>query len=131
MTHPQSLLGNIAWSCKRQAYADPAAFGAAVQEYQDEIMAGRSSWAPDQVVLRAASVEVQFRCWNQEGTDQPEETLAADDGQSFTMLELMHKVCDGLGRRLLERDYYLYDHCFFEGLALAEQTPRYHVNFGS
>lgn len=133
MSYPTSLLQDIAWSCRRQRYGDRVAFAKEVQAYNDEIMQGRSAWSPDQVVLHAPRVEIQFMCWTEDGSDQPEHVIAldADDGKAFTQLELFHELCDGIGALLLDRNLYLYDHCFFEGLSGGGERAFYNVRFGS
>lgn len=133
MSYPTHLLQNIAWACRRERYPDRQAFGAQVQAYNDEIMKARSAWSPNEVVLRAPRVEIQFMCWTEDGSEQPEPviTLDADDGAAFTQLELLHGLCDQIGAILLDRNLHLYDHCFFEGLSGGGDQAFYSVWFGS
>ncbi len=133
MPHPQRLLTDITWACRRQRYPDREAFAAEMQSYQDKSMGDRSAWRPGERVLEAPAVWIQFACWDKACTvrKEPVIELIAEDGEGFTALELFHRMVDEMGRVMLDEGDYLYDHCFFEGLSKADESPRYHVEFGS
>ncbi|MCB9763266.1 MAG: hypothetical protein H6739_26085 [Alphaproteobacteria bacterium] len=132
---PERLLSRVLWACDSTRWPDRAAFDAAVRQYHLDIVKSDERWTPDAVAVRAPVVRVGFMCWTDDDQQiEPVLTLKADDGQAFTNLELLHKVCDGIAAYLVEHKCALYDHHFFEGLGLhqgAGEPPLYHVWFGS
>ncbi len=135
MSHPDSLLRSLAWTCDDTPYASPEAFAAAIRDYQIAIFKSDERWQPDEVVLASPRVSVYFECW--EGDDQFDRRLdlVSDDPRGFTTLALMYGIHQGVAAHLrADGSHSLGDHCFFEGLvhrrADAEQ-PSYDVRFGS
>ncbi|MEL6348131.1 MAG: hypothetical protein AAFV53_33795 [Myxococcota bacterium] len=134
MSLPDKLLKMIYWACYKERYPDRAAFLEAVQEYQDQISPENSEWAPNEVVLGVPRVWIGFHCWV--GDEQPWLVFPIDaEGGAFTMGELFHKLCDGIGEALMEQNAELYDHHFFEGISRWQEgddgAPLYAVRFGS
>lgn len=135
MSHPTRLLNRVLWVNRAERYPDIEKFNKEISQYHFRILESDERWTPDVVALESGQVQICFQCWTPEGEDiEPVITLKADNERAFTTLELMHKLSDGLGAYLLEHSCELYDHCFFEGLSLAEgerAIPLYFINFGS
>jgi hypothetical protein len=134
MSHPQYLLENIYWTNRTTRYPDREKFEKEVRTYQHDIAKTDKGWRPDELALAHPRALIQFRCWIGEEDQEPNFLIEADNGESFTVLELFHKVCDGIGQTLMAQRGELYDHRFFEGLSLYQQRqdpPLYFVNFGS
>lgn len=134
MSYPQRLLGNICWTNSTERYPNREKFEKEVRTHQHDILETDEGWRPEELALEHPSVQIQFRCWIGQEEAEPSFELNADDGKSFTTLELFHKVCDGIAQTLIQYNGQLYDHCFFEGLSLSSQhtkPPLYFVYFGS
>lgn len=134
MSYPTYLLESIYWSNRPERYPDREKFEKEVRTYQHDIAKTDKDWRPDELALAHPRALIQFRCWVERNEREPNFLIEADNGESFTVLELFHKVCDGIGETLIKQNGELYDHRFFEGLSLFRQEdepPRYFVYFGS
>lgn len=142
-----TILRNIAWRFDHTDYPAREAFSAEVARYQFDILKERAVWHPNEVVIDSPAVDLVYKYWvtgndavfaDEElhnPVDEDEEisvtaTFTADNGDSFTALELLHK----LHQRLRHRD--LGDHYFFEGLVASEaaepqQPPLFYLRCGS
>ena len=124
---PPTLLQGVAWVFRGPAFADRAAFEAAVAEFQDPEWP--SDWRPAEVILSASRVRVEPDADWYDG--EPVAGLAADDGRAFTAGELLFKVHNAFVAGLRRTN-----HQFFEGFTLsadpvAGEPPLYTLELGS
>ena len=134
MTYPKSLFNTRCWSCRdRGEVGTMAEFGAEVLEYQLDILQSDDHWKPDDVALKSGEVTIGYMAWDEAGERQLDRTfsLAADDGEAFSELELFYKTCRGLIEDATAEGLSLHDHHFFEGLSGSGDTPFYFIRFGS
>lgn len=134
MSHPDRILGSLAWSCSDDRYATPEALSAAIRRYHLAVFESDERWQPDELVLASPRVSVIFECW--EGDDQRERRLelSCDDPRGFTALALIYGIHEGIAEHLQTYEASLGDHCFFEGLVRSDapgEFPTYWVRFGS
>jgi len=120
----------VCWSFIGSPFPTRAAFEAEARQYQIDIT-GEDSWRPDEVVIPAPRVAVQYMCWEGEEQVEPVVEFVADDGRAFTAGEVLFKLHNALVERL--RDI---NHHFFEGLMLSASVatggvPLYHLVQGS
>ncbi len=126
---PPELLWGVSWTFRGQAFDDRAAFNAAVAEFQDPESGG--VWRPDDVVLHALRVRVSPDVHWYLTDEHPTVEFAADNGESFTMGELLFKVHNAFVAELRQMD-----HKYFEGFTLDEkqelgEPPLYGLDLGS
>jgi hypothetical protein len=126
---PPTLLEDVAWAFRGPAFADRAAFEAAVAEFQDPEW--EDAWRPGEVVLHASRVRVVPDAdWYLDDED-PVADLSADDGRAFTAGELLFKVHNAFVAGLRQMN-----HQFFEGFSLSGHQepgapPLYDLDLGS
>lgn len=156
MVHPGG------WDDWRWPFPTRAAFAAAIQAspgMEEEAAAAAgvegpeplTAWQPHQPLLRAQRVRVRFDCWDEGAHEQRGRCLnrfptgptrcgvlevSPDNGNAFTPLEMLHKVCFGIARHLHRRRRSLLDYRFLELLQLdltrsAPGVPTYTCWFGS
>jgi hypothetical protein len=126
---PSALLEGVEWVFRGPAFADRAAFEAAVGKFQNPEWG--SDWRPNEAVLNAARVRIVPDADWWAGDDEPVANLTADDGRAFTAGELLFKVHNAFVAGLREAG-----HQFFEGFSLAAdpgagEPPLYVVELGS
>jgi hypothetical protein len=127
--YPPELLWGVSWTFRGEAFADRAAFDAAVAEYQDRDRG--EVWRPAEVVLHSARVRISPDVHWYLTDDHPTAEFAADNGASFTAGELLFKVHNRFVAELRRMD-----HKYFEGLTLDEhqepgEPPLYGLDLGS
>lgn len=151
----KSTLNKIAWSFSSKIYTDAEAFNQDVVQYQKDIYATAEGWNPNEVVLDAPEVQIQYEAWIMKPTDllendhltsddenifdkEPEDEgyqveimakLKAANGKNFTALEFLMKAHNQQANKELG------DHVFFEGIdgepTLVEGVPTYYIACGS
>ena len=127
--YPPELLSRVSWTFRGQAFADRAAFDAAVAAFQNPARGG--VWRPDEVVLHAGRVRVSPDVHWYLSDEHPTAEFAADNGEGFTAGELLFKV-----HNYFVADLRQMDHQYFEGFTLDEQQepgepPLYSLDLGS
>lgn len=132
---PQTLLGSVLWSCGRKSWPSRDDFNQAVRQYHQDIVEDGDRWQPDAVVFPHPAIRVGFSYWaDTESQGWHVLSMEADAAEGFTALGLLHGLCEGIAGHLTENNGDLYDHCFFEGLSLADEPgdpPMYYIRFGS
>lgn len=139
------LLKHVAWNFTGKGFDNRADFNQAIANYQLAILDDPSGWNPDEIIVSAPEVDILYECYATDSepvfddetikADYGEEKeiiarFTADNGASFSALELLYK----LHQRLQQRE--LGDHTFFEGLVPADETekgqiPLFEVRCGS
>lgn len=146
-----TLLKDIAWAFNSKDYDTLSGFNTAVSAYNQKIMKERDNWHPEQIVVDSPKVSIAYEYYvtdhdtrfadeeieteeiydeQEDGEQEVVVTFTADNGSSFTALELLYK----LHQRLRVRE--LGDHIFFEGLGSFNDSdqnnpPLYYLNCGS
>lgn len=147
-------LNKIAWNFNNIEYTTIDDFNQKVLQYQFDIMKARDCWRSDEIVVFSSSIAVVFTAWIESENLAENETLLenddffedednsddglfqaeiqalfeADNGKTFTALELLYK----LGKQLKFKD--LGDHTFFEGLSEEKSEdgiPLFYLRCGS
>ena len=126
---PPELLWGVSWVFRGEAFADRAAFDAAVAACQNPDHG--EVWRPDEVCLRAVRVRITPDIHWYLSDDDPVVELAADNGTAFTAGELLFKVHNALVADLRQMD-----HKYFEGFTLVRhqepgEPPLYDLDLGS
>ena len=154
-TERKSTLNQIAWSFSSEAYTDAALFDEEVMQYQKDIFGSAERWNPNEIVLNASAVQIQYEAWIMKPSDLLEnerlisededifdgeaddegyqvEIVAqfkADNGQNFSALEFLMKAHNQQANKELG------DHVFFEGIAEepteVDGVPTYYIACGS
>jgi hypothetical protein len=129
---PAWVAGGVLWSFTGEPVAERGDFEARVRRYQVEITGGGDVWRPGEVVLPCPRVRVSYLCWDGDEQVEPVVELESDDGQSFTLEELLHKIHNAVVERVRDADRH-----FFEGLTLEQPpsapggAPLYRLRLGS
>lgn len=151
----KSTLNNISWSFSSEIYTDVEAFNQEVLQYQKDIYGTAERWIPDDIVLDAPEVQIQYEAWIMEPSDLLENDclisededvfdgeadddgyqveiiskLKADNGKNFTALEFLMKAHNQQANKELG------DHVFFEGIGsqprMVEGIPTFYIACGS
>ena len=151
----KSTLNKIAWSFSSESYSDAEAFNQKVAEYQKDIYNTAERWNPNEIVLDAPEVQIQYEAWITKSSDllendqlmsdhedifdeEPEDDgyqveiiakFKADNGKNFTALEFLMKTHNQQVNKELG------DHVFFEGIddhpTIVEGVPTYYIACGS
>ncbi|QQD13085.1 DUF4375 domain-containing protein [Sphingobacterium sp. UDSM-2020] len=154
-TERKSTLNQIAWSFSSEAYTDAALFDEEVMQYQKDIFGSAERWNPNEIVLEASAVQIQYEAWIMKPSDLLEnERLISEDedifdgeaddegyqveivaqfkagnGQNFSALEFLMKAHNQQANKELG------DHVFFEGIAEepteVDGVPTYYIACGS
>ena len=154
-TERKSTLNQIAWSFSSEAYTDAALFNEEVMQYQKDIFGSAERWNPNEIVLDASAVQIQYEAWIMKPSDLLEnerlisededifdgeaddegyqvEIVAqfkADNGENFSALEFLMKAHNQQTNKELG------DHVFFEGIAEepteVDGVPTYYIACGS
>ena len=139
------LLRNIVWSFGSTKYPTLESFNEKLTAYQVAILGHADDWHPEEVLVNNPKVAIAYEYWiqadhvsfdnetkDEDGGEQKEVvvTFSADNGESFTALELFYKLHERLTYR------YLGDHTFFEGLMEVSNfekraIPTYYLRCGS
>mmetsp|Transcript_12486 Transcript_12486/g.29781 ORF Transcript_12486/g.29781 Transcript_12486/m.29781 type:complete len:142 (+) Transcript_12486:129-554(+) len=112
-TPPKNLLGKLCWSfAVRSDYATPEDFGAAVLQYQMDIVKNSNGWEPDGIILPFCRVGIHWEGLDREQTDMIDkyDIVESSSSKGFTALDLLYKV-----HQIMVEDCRRMDHCFFEG----------------
>lgn len=133
-------LNAISWSFNDKNYTDYQEFNKEIIKYQEAIHDNSASWKPDEVIINAPEIQIQYMAWItsledlkenevlidddkdvfEEYPDEEEHqveiiaTLKADNKAYFTALEFLMKVHNQQSNKELG------DHIFFEGI---DETP--------
>lgn len=123
---PLQVMGNVCWSFVGSPVASREEFDVRVRQHQI-----RASWRPEQVIIPAKRIAVQYMCWQGDEQIVPVVTLGAENGESFTAGELLFELHNAAVEQLWE-----IDHHFFEGLSLKGwiedgKVPVYQLRQGS
>ena len=107
-------------------------FQSQFESYNKE-MNDEFEWGPNQIVLESSKVRIQYMHWDENEQDQvePQFEIWADNGESFTALELLYKIHNEVASKLADEDAH-----FFEGLKLYDEgddsdTPLYFLRQGN
>lgn len=129
---PREVLRGVHWRFDQKSYESPDAFAAAVIAYHQKL--GRPAqtlrFKPDAIAIRVAAIDVGFEYADRENACYEEDSVSLEsaDPTGFRQGELLWKIHQALSTRDLS------DHCFFEGLTLADSSgarPFYGVLQGS
>lgn len=154
-TEHKSTLNQIAWSFSTETYTDAETFNREVTQYQKDIYGTAERWNPNEIVLDAPDVQIQYEAWIMKPSDLLEndclisddedifdgeaddegyqvEIIAqfkADNGKNFSALEFLMKAHNQQANKELG------DHVFFEGIAKeptqVEGVSTYYIACGS
>jgi len=133
--YPKHILQDILWNFSEEKFPVIEGFRLALKAYNERIKAEPFNVDFDQTVLNTGRVAVQYEYWDNEIEDsiEPDFLLTADNGEFFTVAELLFKIHNTVQEKLKEDD-----HHFFEGLDLwigdhpnYPDTPLYFLQQGS
>jgi hypothetical protein len=112
-TPSKILLGQLCWSfAARTDYATPEDFGAAVLQYQMDIVQHSNGWEPDAIILPFCRVRFHWEGLDRQQNDMidKDNIVESSSSKGFTALDLLYKV-----HQIMVEDCRLTDRCFFEG----------------
>lgn len=133
---PDELLSDVMWRYWEEApYPSQSALVDAVERWNSrDADAAPFRWDSDAVLLRAPRVRVTYFGLTNPDDDEYQDLeaeLVSDNGAGFTSGELFFKLHNAVVNHLNQAD-----HCYFEGLVLAEESdsgevPTYEMQQGS
>lgn len=109
------IFKNILWSFNNDKFSQLEDFKTAIVNYNEKITGDTFSINLNQPILTSNKVVIQYEYWNEIINDsvEPDFYLTADNGEFFTIGELLFKIHNCVCEKLNEDD-----HHFFEGLEL-------------
>lgn len=134
MEYPKQLLRNIYWAFSEGAINSMENFALAITSYHRDISGSNLPVQLNEVIFNHPKIVLQYVKYDEEIDDfeEPQELVEADNGESFTVKELLYKIHQvGIN---LENE----DNCYFEGLTFATSDdpdflniPVYFLDTGS
>jgi len=123
MEYQNEILQNIFWNFNEQEFPSIENFRIALKDYNEKISGKKFSEDLDKPVLKTDKVAIQYEYWDKNIEDiiEPDFLLVADNGEFFTIAELLFKIHNHVYEKLKNDD-----HHFFEGLQLwTGENPNY------
>lgn len=130
MKYPKSLLTNVYWSFGMGDCDDLESFKAELLDYMEENESLLDTW--NEVLIESPKVLVQFINYGMDEEDDEEEEeveVLIEASSNLKTGEFLYRLNNAVSPYLGDSD-----HCFFEGLILADGSgaiPKYFLNLGS
>ena len=129
MSYPKYLFKDIYWSFSIGDINNVEDFVKEMEEYYKAISGKKFRLNWNEIAFDFPNLELQYVKYTDEDVEEPYELVEADNGQNFTVKELLYKVHKvGIN---LEND----DNCYFEGLMYSDDdndgVPIYFLITGS
>lgn len=130
MSYPKYLFKDIYWSFAMGSISTAEAFVSEMEQYYKAISGRKFPLRWNDLVFDYPKMELQYVKYTDDEVEEPFELIEADNGQNFTVKELLFKV-HKVGVNL-QND----DNCYFEGLLYSEDenddgVPIYFLMSGS
>ncbi|MDX2359351.1 MAG: hypothetical protein QNK23_01000 [Crocinitomicaceae bacterium] len=127
VTSPKQLLNNVVWAIRGSKFLTQDAFEKELQDYSVLITKKK---VENSTIQQLSEITVVYEDFASD-EDDPVFTLTADNGVSFSVVELLYKMHNQLVNHLKDRD-----HVYFEGLHLGSpgeenKPPVYFLSLGS
>lgn len=140
MALPQRIMQNIYWTFSKGSIPDANTFAIEVATYHQAVSGRAFPFNWDEIVFDHPKIDVQYVIYIENSDDDDDENLdytepfvelTANNLQSFTLRELLHKINQGVVGDLQDKD-----NCYFEGLIYSGQendsgVPIYFMVTGS
>lgn len=129
MSYPKFIFKDIYWSFSIGDITNIEDFVKEMEEYYKAISGNKFPLKWNEIVFDFPKLELQYVKYTDDDIEEPYELVEADNGQNFTVKELLYKTHKvGIN---LEND----DNCYFEGLMYSEDEnegmPIYFLTTGS
>ena len=110
-----TILNNIFWNLSSDKFQSQTDFEKALKNYNEEISHKNFAIDLSENIINSPKIVVQYFSWNKKRDEEVEKdfTLQADNGQFFTIGELLYKVHNKTCKEMQEIDNH-----FFEGFEL-------------